>query len=1156
MSRLSLAVLGTFQASLDSQPLHFRGWKERALLAYLATESDSSHERSELVSLLWSNMSEAQGLTNLRLTLSRLRQSLRDMDVGGFITVTRTGLHWNNAAPADVDIQIFRRAVELPLIATRKPQENVQPNGYVENRSIEPLRKAVALYRGDFLTGFDGEEEEPFIEWSRTWRERLHQQVLSALYALAEIALQAGDYTLAEQYAFRQVGLERWREEAYRQWMLALVGTGQRTAALRQYDTLEQVLLEELGVSPDPATTALYHQIRQGQYGVSDDKGGSVTPPIPLAPATTANRPPTNLTTPLTPFMGREQEQAFVLNRIRERGERFVTLLGEGGIGKSRLATALGHQLLPDFQHGVWWVSLAELEPNPDTPDEVLADSIARIFRLPLNGKEDTTPQLFAYLQQKQLLLILDNFESIYTAATAVFTLLERCPRVSVLVTTREALHYQAEVVLRVEGLPLPPTADPDPFTYSSMRLLVERAERTGWQVKPHRVSELVQLCHFLRGVPLALELAATLVGEMSPHALLKDLEQGYDLLATTMRDIPARHRTMQAIFESSWHLLAPHHQMILAQLAIFRGRFDMAAAAAVAEASIGDLAALVAKSLVRQEKDGWFSLHDHLREFAHRQWRAFDATTANGHFNALRESPTRHAAYYLGWIAAMAPHLYGDELPATLKAIQEQRANLYQAWQWAIHHRAWNLIAPAIAPLRRALHIMADLRDGVRLFEALLNDLPTTDGSYLEAIAAYIHFLSRTGQSDKATQLVEALLEETDLPLARHADLLMLRADLLAASEQVIRTDRLYQQALSLAQRVGDLKLETTILVAACAGAWLHNNYPLSQRYADTALPLAREVGDLWAEVALLNRLGVLTINQQAGLATAADYFKQGIVLARLLNDRHTEGTLQGNLGVVAEYRKDFAGALAAYQAGLELQQERGNLDGMGLSYLNVGRLHYMVGQYAAAHPYLETALQLHTESKSLRGQGLAYLYAGANFSKMAAYKEALSYLGQADEIFRTLNLIAFRPFALTYQGEVYFSIGDYAKAEPLLLEAAEIRRDINDSLLLKDTLAILVQLYLAQNQLAGLPDLLVELAHNIDNTDDIGAEHLLTDYLALYEGQRRLGNPAAAETLRRARTIFDEVLALMPDPAMRDSYKNIAAHRLLGKSEKGKGR
>jgi predicted ATPase/DNA-binding SARP family transcriptional activator len=1157
MPRLSLAILGTFQAMLDSHPLYFRGWKERALLAYLATESESVHERNALVALLWSNMKEAQGLTNLRLTLSRLRQSLRDMDVGGFITVTRTGLRWNPAAPAEVDLHTFRRAVEPPIIATATSTTDPLGGLPLEANRLKMLSHAVSLYRGDFLTGFDGEDEEPFVEWSRVWRERLHQQVLSALYALAENALQRGDYAMAEQYAYRQVGLERWREEAHRQLMQALASLGHRTAALHQYDTLEQIVAEELGVSPDPVTTALYEQIRDGHFPPPPEKRGLSPTPVVLAPTKVATslpeisyRPPTNLPTPLTPFMGREQEQAFVLNRIRERGERLVTLVGEGGIGKSRLATALGHQLLSDFPQGVWWVSLAELEPNPDHPDETLADCIARTFSLPLNGQDSATTQIFTYLHHKQMLLILDNFESIYAAAPTVLTLVERCPQVSVLVTTREALHYQAEIILRVEGLPLPPATDPDPLTYSSVRLLVERAERTGWQLNPRRVDEIAHLCRFLRGVPLALELAATLVGDMSPRTLLDDLQQGYDLLATTMRDVPPRHRTIQAIFETSWQLLAPHHQVILAQLAIFRGRFDTAAAEAVAIAGADDLHALVAKSLVRQDSDGWFSLHDHLRDFAHRQWQAFDATTANGHFNQLRESPARHAAYYLGWLASATDLLYGEALPTTLKQIQEQRANLYQAWQWAIQQKAWGLIAPAIAPLRRALHIMADLRDGVRLFETLLSALNSTDIIYLDAVAASIQFLTRIGQTATALELVSTTLAYPDLPATRHADLLMLHADLLLSGEQVNRTDAIYQQALSLAQRVDNRRLEVTILVSACSGAWMRNDYPYAQRYADAALPLAREVGDLWAEVSILNRLGVLSINQQYGLTTAQDYFSRGLVLARLLNDRQTEGTLLGNIGVVSEYQMDFASALTTYQAGLALQSERGNLQATALSHTNVGRLFYMVGDYAVARPYMERALHFYTESNSLRGQGLAQTYLGAVLNHLDELPLAITHLEQATQIFRTLDLIPFLPFAITYLGESHYRLGNYAHAESFLNEAAQIRRDIADTILLKDTLALLVQLHLAQGTLQALPPLLAELAENIDKTDDVGAEHLVADYVALYEGQRALHDPTADQTLATARDLFAKILAMMPDPAMRDSYRAIPAHQVLGDS------
>ncbi len=1145
MTSLTLSILGTFHAALDEHDLHFRSWKERALLAYLATEYETLHERSVLVAMLWSNMSEAQGLTNLRLTLSRLRQTLRNTDSDGLIIVSRTALRWNLDAPARVDIQIFRRAIEPALL----PHGRARPPA-----DLPALRRAIALYRGEFLSGLDADadREEPFADWMRGWRERLHQQALTALYTLAEEALARADYAAVEQYAYRQLAIERWREEAHRQIMQLLALTGQRSAALRQYDLLEQLLETELGVSPDPATTALFHRIKDGRFPAPVTSADVKGPPEGDAPRLT------NLSHPLTPFIGRETEQAFVLRRIRERGERFVTLVGEGGVGKSRLATTIGHQVLDLFPQGVWWVSLAMLDSDSATPEELLVDCIARTFNLPLDGKVSSTIHLFNYLQNKHLLLILDNFETIYAGAPAVYELLQHCPQVSVLITTREALHYQAELLLRVEGLPLPSLKDPDPLASGSMRLLVERAERTGWEMEPDSLGDMIQLCRFLRGIPLALELAATLVSDLPLPTLLAELHKDYDLLATTLRDVPPRHRTMQAIFETSWELLAPRHRLILAQLATFRDRFDSAAAQFVTAADPSDLATLAAKSLLQRDSEGWFSLHDHLRTFAHRQWQRLAALPANGHplpaatavtpaALPLQETAARHAAYYLGWLASMSNHLYGDTLPDTLRQVQAHRANLYQAWQWALLHEQWSLLVPAIAPLRRALHIMADLRDGVRLFGGLIAAMPDAHLHHVEARAAHIHFLSRIGHTDEALHALAPLLTRPDLSLALRADLLILQADLLVSSEPSAQTDRLYQNALSLAQQAGDAALEVNALVAACSGAWLHNNYPLAQRYADTALPLARSVGDLWAEVALLNRLGVLAISQQAGLSTAHAYFSRGIELAQRLNDRHTEGTLLGNLGIVAEYRKDFGAALTAYEAGLALQSERGNLQAMALSHVNVGRLRYIVGQYANGLPDLETALRLYTDSNNVRGQGLAHLYLGATATKLGQRENASFHLEQATHIFRTLELIPFLPFALTYRGEAYHVAGDHAAAESLLLEAARIRRDISDALLLKDTLALLVQVYLATDNRNALPPLLGELALNIDTTDDVGAEHLLTDYVALYEGQCALHDTAAPETLRRARVLFAEILALMPDPAMRAAFSAIPAHRVL---------
>ena len=308
MSTLSLRLLGTFQVERDGEPLTgFATDKARALLAYLAVERDRPHRRESLSNLFWPEQSDELARQSLRQALSHLKQAL---GADEFLLISPQDIQIHPQAEVWTDVGETERLIRLNTGHRHRSVE----------RCLACLRRQqalLALYHGDFLAGFTSKNSENFVEWVTLTREHLHQQAMNAHIALANLNERRGDLPAALGHVRQQIRLEPWREEAHRQAMRLYALQGERSKALAQYQACLQVLRSELAVSPTAETTALYEAIQNGALTLKSI-------PVPLEPPTS--------------FIGRAREQAELTERLADPDCRLVTILGMGGIGKSRLA--------------------------------------------------------------------------------------------------------------------------------------------------------------------------------------------------------------------------------------------------------------------------------------------------------------------------------------------------------------------------------------------------------------------------------------------------------------------------------------------------------------------------------------------------------------------------------------------------------------------------------------------------------------------------------------------------------------------------------------------------------------------------------------------------------------------------------------------------
>lgn len=425
MAHLSLSLLGGFEVKVQGQTVTaFESNKVRALLAYLAVEAHPEgtrhgarpHERATLAGLLWPDHPEAAARTNLRHVLRQLRQTLPDVDPAQplLITSART-IQLNPHSNHTLDVSRFTR-----LLADCEGCRHSSLAACQE--CIDRLTEAAALYRGEFLAGFSLSDSDLFEEWVTAERERLQRQALDLFFTLAALHEEQADWEQARHYAWRQLEVEPWREEAHRQLMRILARSGQRSAALAHYDRCRTMLADELGVEPDPETTALYGQIRG--WGVGGGKMGSGRvapptphPPIPYSPSSTPHQDWGEAPTAAA-FYGRQSEQGSLRRWLSEDRHRLVVVLGMGGMGKTTLVAKVTRAVAERFDF-LFWRSLLNAPPFSDILRQMLQFlSHQQLTQLPESIGEQVS-LLFEQLRRHRCLLALDNLESILEAGQA-----------------------------------------------------------------------------------------------------------------------------------------------------------------------------------------------------------------------------------------------------------------------------------------------------------------------------------------------------------------------------------------------------------------------------------------------------------------------------------------------------------------------------------------------------------------------------------------------------------------------------------------------------------------------------------------------------------------------------------------------------------------
>ena len=908
MAKLAISLLGPFQATLGGQPITgFKYDKVRALLVYLAVEHERPHEREALLGLLWPDLPEEAARNNLRQTLLKLREAIGDRTAQPpFLLTSRPALQFNSQSDYWLDVTAF---TELLTACAR----HTHPNPPSCKACAGRRRAAVALYKGDFLAEFFLPDSNQFDEWALLKREWLHRQMIDALAQLVVYHERRGQYDEALGYARQQVTLDPWREEAHRELMRLYVLRGERSAALDQFENCRRLLQQALAVEPEAETITLYEQIRDA------------TELTPLSPAQLALPAMCKHNLPASPtgFVGREAELAEIGRLLDGDDCRLLTLTGPGGSGKTRLALQAAVEQLDRFADSVCFVALAGLNSSA-----LLVNTIADALQVELPTSSNPKAALLVWLQDKEVLLVLDNFEHLLDGVDLLVDMLERAPNLILLVTSRERLNLQAEWVLPVLGLAVPasPANGPNQAVdypveeNESVQLFVQSARRVypGFTLEPENRADIIRICQAVAGLPLAIELAASWVRVLSCAEIAQEIERSSGFLTTTLRDIPARHRSLFAVFESAWRFLTDTEQSVLRRLALFRGGFRRAAAEQVAGATLPILMTLVDKSFLQRDPMGRYALHELVRQFAVEKLADAGETTL---------VQDQHGAFYLTLAETAEPHLVEAEQVIWLVRLAEEHDNLR-------------------AVLRSSLD-RGEVETAARIASALLR-FWDRHNHHPEGCAWFTEIFAHP----QAGSLPAEIRLKT----------------LFAAGSLARRQDDLPQAAvwleacLDLGQQQGDTGWQAIVLNSLGLLAQRQGKIDRAVALYEASLELGRTMGDQRTIVNALGNLGNIAV-LQGDYERAYAFHAEGLTFSREHGDLHGIAADLNNLGLVAFHRQDYAQAAALQQECLTIYRQLGDQRGVLLALEDLGRIAHQTDDLAQARAYFQEGLALSQE-------------------------------------------------------------------------------------------------------------------------------------------------------------------------------------------------
>lgn len=932
---LEVKLLGQFEVRLDSQPVEIPSRPAQSLLAFLILNIGTAYRREKVAGLLWPDSSENNARNNLRQALWRIRKSIGD----GYLQADKMSITFTAEKNFWLDAQVLEMAT-------------------ASNAPVDVLEEAVSIYEGELLPGF-------YDPWVSLERERLQGVFEQKIQRLLQLLIKEGRWDDANQWAERWISFGQSPEPAYRVLMTSAAGRGDQAGVVAAFHRCVKAIEEDLGVEPSHETLELYEKLTSGeaifQANKKDVRAG----------------PPVQLPHHLTPFIGRQEELASLSKLLADPDVRLQTILGPGGIGKTRLAIEAARAQAESFADGVYFISLASVDDTGFITSQI-ADVLKVQFHL-RHKREDWNndtqiEQLHAYLKEKQLLLLLDNCEHLLTSTLPrlpaweksldqqVTDIVQTAPQVKILATSRERLNLHGETLLPLDGLEFPASVvfdSPglsDPAAADAIQLFRQGARRVrpDFELGPDNLADVVDICRLVGGIPLAIELSAAWVELLSPKEIAAEIRNSLDFLETDLGDIPDRQRSMRLIFNSTWGRLTPIEQEVFQQLSVFRGGFTREAAQAITGVSLRNLMALVNKSLLRFDSEGRYQVHELLRQYAAERLAEDPVAEA-----AVKD---RHCSYFSTFLMNKEPDLRGLSQGQALTDIEIEIDNVRTAWRWAVAHEKFNEIEKAMESVCEYLRIRGRLDEPWRFFQPAATalgwegfgkpeDVPDSDAIFNEIVQLLNTTQAGAENSDERQLILGKILARDN----RHW------CESPRSHWKACQTRR---QSLKLLSQFGE-RLEIAWLLRYGAHTLLTpwQSIALYKR----ALAIFEEFGDERGSIGARYRLGWTAI-QVGDYQEAERLFRDTLAMAQKLERPEIVMDCLLELGYVHWVFGDYGRAWEYCQQSILISAEIGYHSQTANNLRYLARIVVSQGDFRAAEGHLKDSLEIY-EKLGLRG-------------------------------------------------------------------------------------------------------------------------------------------------------------------------------------------
>jgi predicted ATPase len=675
---------------------------------------------------------------------------------------------------------------------------------------------------------------------------------------------------------------------------------------------------------------------------------------IALAPAVTTRTLPIEprrnvVLVSSAPLIGREREIAELKALLDER--RFVTLLGPGGVGKTRLAAQVAHEVGDAYRHGSYFVPLIAVSSADLAPS-----TIADVLGLSFSGQQDPKSQLLEALRERHLLLVLDSFEHLVSGGALIADIVQSARNVRVLVTSRERLNVTDETTLEIHGLSTTARGvDAETNDQPAVRLFVDLVRRSD----PHFTLSVgdqqfvSRICSLLDGLPLGIALAASMVRVLTCREIAEELDRDVNTLTTSLRDVPERHRSLRAVFDQSWALLNEAERFALMRLSVLRGGFRREAGICVSAAPLATVASLVDKSLIQRSASGRFEIHDVVRQFS--ELKLKDQP------DVWQSAEDARSEWFARFVHELEVRIMSPDLYTALDEIAEHLESIRAGWQHSIERGRDDLVAQYAFGLNRFYVVRGRYEEGDAAF-ALGERRQAQDPLAALLLTRRAYFCASKGDFVAARVLCRRSVEmlrhgysqtsEMGTALAYAAFIAMQQGKHRAAS-------RLFESACKILRSTGP-EWE----LGSCLANWGHTQLMLGAHDGAEsafleAIAIFSRIGDPRARLAALSNMSLL-LTEQGRLIESLEVSQQVVDMARTLDDPYLIAASLSNLGHSHLRLEQYADARSLVEQSLERFRVVGRLDGIGVCHFLLGRIARAFNDHALAEQHLRNALKI----------------------------------------------------------------------------------------------------------------------------------------------------------------------------------------------------